>query len=265
MNRKINLLLICVLLSLSAMAQRYVTPTSDLIIDVNFLERTLTSNSPINMQSLDGNLPGLYFSYHKNAPFGRTYLQANYNTGDLEGTVNSSHNLNVDQINISLGYAHHIAQYYPACKIMNPFLLGLIVKADMMTAVDPVNSLELYGNTYSADILLGHDLNFNSQNRIELTFYMPLISYYTVGEYQQDITEIENSEKYIGSGETSLLFDGRKAFGGNIVYHLYFTDSFGVNLRYNFEKDDYENPIIIETLDHQLSAGIVLHFDQGYR
>lgn len=265
MKLKLSLITVCLFFALSSFAQRYITPTSDLIIDANFISRTLVQDYVSPQINNNGNLPGIYVSLHKNAPFGRTYLQANYNTGDLEGDGTTVLNQNVDQINVSLGYAHHIAEYYPACKIMNPFILGLIVKADMMNAEETVSETEVYANAYSVDFLFGHDLNFNSQNRLEITFFTPLISYYSVGTIGPADTEIENMDKYIGSGETSLLFSGRKSFGANLVYHVYFTDSFGINARYQFEKDDYENPLKTNTTDHQISAGIVLHFDHGFR
>jgi len=261
---RLSLLTIGLFFAMSSFAQRYITPTSDLIIDANFISRTLNQDYTFPARINTGNLPGIFISAHKNAPFGRTYFQANYNTGDLE-SENITLNQNVDQINISLGYAHHIAEYYPACKIMNPFLIGLIVKADMMNVEEPVAETEFYANAYSVDFLFGHDFNFNSQNRLEITFFTPLISYYSVGDISLRDTEVETMDKYIGAGETSLLFSGRKSFGANAVYHLYFTDSFGVNARYQFEKDDYENPLMVSTTDHQISAGIVLHFDRGYR
>jgi len=262
MKLKLSLITACLFLALSSFAQRYVTPTSDFIIDGNFINRTFYS---IPTQStFTGSLPGIYMSLHKNAPFGRTYLQANYNTGSLITDSNVLSNQSVNQINVSLGYAHHVGAYYPACKIMNPFLVGLIAKADIMTMTDDFSASEYFANAYSLDLLIGHDFNFNSENRLEITFFTPLLSYYTRDNLIFPDPEAENIEKHIGNGETSFLFAGRKSFGGNLVYHLYFTDTFGINVRYQFEKDDYEAPLEANTSDHQFSAGIVLHFDHGY-
>lgn len=243
--------------TISLSAQRYITPTSDLILDANFLLRNMSLLEP----SVDrnGSLPGAYFSYHNNAPFGRTYLQTSYNTGDLESTDSSIPNLNVNQLNVSLGYAHHVGHYYPACNIMNPFLVGLVVKADLMNSDEPTLMEEFYSNAYSVDLLLGHDFNFNSLNRIEVTLYTPIISYYTAGRTDASI-EIEESDKHIGSGETSLFYGDRKVWGGNIIYHLYFNESFGLNFRYNIESERIESPINISMMDHQVYGGIVLHF-----
>jgi len=261
MNFKILLVLACMVASLSLSAQRYVTPTSDFIIDANFLLRSVTPNTAGNI-TYEGMLPGLYVSTHKNAPFGRTYLQANYNTGDISNSGDLFENIfNVDQINVSLGYAHHIAQYYPACKIMNPFLLGLLVKADLMSMEEVTLNQEVYLNTYSLDLVIGHDLNFNSQNRLELTLFAPLITYYTTGTDILGAPQLEGIDRHIGNGESSFLFGDRTAFGGNAVYHLYFNNRVGINLRYNFETEEYSDNIKWKTLDHQISAGIVLHVD----
>ena len=294
MKKLLYVLALIIFCTTSTQAQKLVLPTTDVSFNGGLLFKQATfTDSGISLTDHESKPWIANFTVFSNQPYGKHIFELGMAKGtfQLNEGLNTQSTTNLSDFTgatVNYAYMHELFSYYPSCQVANQVYLGIRLNGEL---IDHNITREVTGGTFttyedrdltefSLAFSGGTDYNFSDNNYITFQLYYPAIYKISSPTHQNDIADATDAftvahedraydADYWTGGEVQF-FNGLSKIGFITTYRLMLSDGLGFSLKYHFNNMNWNqdldaalgNPY--ETVNHQLTLGILFHSEGGY-